>query len=155
MNRPASLDVVPALCHVRPSAGEAQSLLRLMAEQAVEQGYARPSFPDAVVAREKEFPTGLPTPVPVAIPHSDPEHVLRPGLAVAYLDPPVEFVEMASDGTTLPCRLAVMLLVTSPPEQVEVLNRVVGVFQDPTWPERLGVPADAADLADRFAGLLA
>lgn len=149
-----SLDVVPSLCLVRPQVRDAESLLRLMAATAEAEGYVLPSFADAVVAREASFPTGLPTPVPAAIPHSDPQHVIRPGLAVALLDPPVDFVEMASDDTVLACRLAVMLLVTTPEAQVEVLGQVIGVLQRADAVEQLEGATGPADLAERFARLL-
>lgn len=38
-----------------------------------EKGYVRDSFLDAILAREKAYPTGLPTlPVAIALPHTDP-----------------------------------------------------------------------------------
>ncbi|MDA4633637.1 PTS sugar transporter subunit IIA, partial [Escherichia coli] len=50
----------------------------------------------AVLAREAALPTGLPLGLDnnVAIPHTDPEHVLKPGLAMATLCRPVAFCNM-------------------------------------------------------------
>lgn len=154
MTSSSTLVAVPQLCMVRPQAVDGPSLLRLMAGVAREHGWVTDGFAEALVGREREFPTGLPTPVPVAIPHADPVHVLRPGLAVALLDPPVAFGQMGSDEEVVDCRLAVMLLVTDPSEQVAVLNRLVTALQDPTLESRLSTVSSPQDLAATFGELI-
>lgn len=150
----ATLAVAGELCLVRPAVGSAEELLRLLGHRATAAGYAADTFTAAVLAREAAYPTGLPLSTPAAIPHTDPQHVLRPALAVALLDPPVTFGEMGSANRTVECSLAVMLLVGSADEQVEVLGRVIAGLQRPDWPERLGEVGDAHELARRFAELL-
>jgi PTS system galactitol-specific IIA component len=149
-----TLEVAGELCLVRPDARNAEHLLGLLGDRAVAAGYAASTFPAAVIAREQQYPTGLPLPTPAAIPHTDPAHVLRPSLAVALLDPPLTFGEMGSAERTVECSLAVMLLVGSPEDQVDVLGRVIAALQRPEWPELLGAAADGDDLAQRFSGLL-
>lgn len=150
----ATLEVAADLCVVRPEAAVAEDLLRILGERARAAGYAAETFTQAVLAREAAYPTGLPLPTPAAIPHTDPVHVHRPALAVALLDPPVTFGEMGSADRTVDCSLAVMLLVGSPEEQVDVLGRVIGALQRPDWPELLGGATDGGDLARRFTELL-
>ncbi len=154
MDMTTSLQVAGELCLVRPDARSAQELLGQLGDRAVASGHVATTFPAAVVAREQRYPTGLPLPTPAAIPHTDPEHVLRPALAVALLDPPVTFGEMGSADRTVDCSLAVMLMVASPQDQVDVLGRVIGALQRPDWPELLGAASDGDDLARRFAELL-
>jgi PTS system galactitol-specific IIA component len=132
--------VTADLTLVRPDVSDSTSLLRLMAEQAHRAGLVRDTFADAVVEREARFPTGLPTAVPAAIPHTDATHVVGAGLVVALLADPVEFVEMGSTDRTVRATLVVMLLVQDPAEQVTALGEVIAMLQDP-------------GLADRLAGL--
>ena len=55
---------------------------------------------DAVVAREKNYATGLQlADIVVAMPHTDPQHVGRPGVCIAQLKHPVEFEHMGDPDT--------------------------------------------------------
>lgn len=57
----------------------AEDFIRKMSSYLESEGMVLPTYVDAVLNREKVFPTGLPTiPFPVAIPHGDPEHVIKP-----------------------------------------------------------------------------
>ena len=84
----------------------------------------------AVVDREKEFPTGLPTPIPVAIPHTDSIHVKANGIGFFRLVHPVTFGEMGSTGSTVEVSIIIPLLITDPKNQVDLLMKVVTAVQD-------------------------
>jgi len=154
MDRVTPLAVVPELAALRPAVTSAEELLQLLAARARDAGYVSAGFAEALLARERDHPTGLPLPTPAAIPHADAVHVERPALAVALLDPPVTFGEMGSRGRTVDCHLAVMLLVDSPQDQVPVLGRVLAALRRPDWPELLSRATDAGELARRFADLV-
>lgn len=144
----------PELCFRGLAAPDAETLLAALSDRAEQAGYVRSSFRAALIERERAFPTGLPTSTPVAIPHADVEHVLRPGLGVALLDQPVDFGEMGGSGSTVPARVAVLLLVTQPHEQLDLLVKLIAVFQSDDWYSRLSASRDDADLAEIFNGLL-
>lgn len=146
--------VVAALSLVRPRVSSAEEVLRSVAALALEQGYVRESFPDAVVQREADHPTGLPTPVPVAIPHTDTEHVVRPALAAVLLDPPVPFGEMGGAGDDVDVRLVVVLMVTDPAGQVGLLSRLITVLRQPELEQSLDGVDDPETLAARVQSLL-
>jgi PTS system galactitol-specific IIA component len=146
--------VEDSLSLVRPHAVSAADVLRAVAEQALEQGFVRETFADALLAREKQFPTGLPTPFPVAIPHTDADHVIRPGLAAVLLDPPVEFGEMGGAERTVAVRLAVVLMVTDPSSQVGLLSRLIMALRRPDLEEALAGPDSPTALADAVQRLL-
>ena len=75
-----------------------------------EKGYVRESFLDAILAREKAYPTGLPTlPVAIALPHTDPQHVIRPFISVTRLSQPLAWQEMGNDDNTLYVQFIVLL----------------------------------------------
>lgn len=81
-----------------------------LAKLLKKEGCVKESFLNAVIEREKHFPTGLPTlPLAIAIPHTDAEHCLHSAVAVATLQEPVKFVLMG-DGTTTVDAKAVFLL---------------------------------------------
>jgi PTS system galactitol-specific IIA component len=155
MSTTTGLEVVAGLSLVRPQVTDAQGVLRLVAQHAQAAGYVRPSFAGALVDREVAYPTGLPTPVPVAIPHADPEHVLRPALAAVLLDPAVPFGEMGSTDRTVDVRLAVVLMVTDPAGQTALLGRLITALRRPDLADLLVGVQDPRALADVVGGLLA
>ncbi len=125
------VEVSPELVFTSLKAATDQECLEVMAGRLVELGYAKPSFPGAVVAREKVYPTGLPTAgAGVAIPHADAEHVIRPGLAIGVLAETVLFGLMAGEGERVPVDLVFMLAINDPARQVEVLEAVSNLVQD-------------------------
>lgn len=129
--------LLPGAAWVFHTPANAEELLLQMSSRLEDSGAVRESFPDAVVARERRFPTGLPTPVPSAIPHTDPEHVRRPGIAVALLGGPVDFAEMGGSGRTVPARMVCMLCIDDAANQVEALQTVLSRLQDGQRCERL------------------
>lgn len=148
--------VQPELCLVRPTATTSTDLLRQIAALAVDAGYAEPTFGQALVDREASFPTGLPTPTPIAIPHTDVQHVRRPALAAALLEQPVEFGEMGgTPDKVVPTRLVIALLVTDPTAQVPLLGQVLQAAQTDAWPDWDGVttPDDLAAAVNRAMGI--
>ncbi|MEP7456887.1 PTS sugar transporter subunit IIA [Phyllobacterium sp. SB3] len=110
-----------------------QEVIRLLAEQLHSLGHVKPSFSDAVLAREAQLPTGLPlgTDSNVAVPHTDPEHVLKPGLAFATLATPVLFANMEDPDEKLPVRLVFLMALNDKDKQVEMLQQIAGTIQSP------------------------
>jgi len=146
---------VASLTFVRPPVGDAEEALLLLTRAAVEQGYALSTLPDAVVDRERQHPTGLPTPLPCAIPHADASHVQRPGIGLLLADQPLAFGEMGSRDRTVAARLVVLLLVDDPASQVGLLGGLVRTLQRADLEEFL--TADLAgpdDLAARLTAAL-
>lgn len=107
-----------------------QEVLTLLANQLYQSGYVRESYLQAVLDRERQFPTGLHTAeVAVALPHTEKEHVLKPAVAVAILAHPVTFGEMGTEDQTVPVEIVFMLSILEPDEQVTWLSRLVSTFQ--------------------------
>lgn len=106
------------------------------------------------MAREDACPTGLPTLIPVAIPHADPIHVLKPGRGVAVLAHPVRFGEMGDAGTCVDARVVVMILVQDPNEQGYLLTQLITVFQRSDCFYRLEQATDLDTLVAVFDTLL-
>ncbi|QNN53867.1 PTS sugar transporter subunit IIA [Nocardioides mesophilus] len=143
------------LSHVGPPAGSREELLQLLAGSALAAGYVHESFTEALLERERSFPTGLPTPLPSAIPHTDTVHVVRPALAAALLSDPVGFAEMGGSGREVAAELVVLLLVDEPGAQVEVLGRLLKVLQKADLRARLAHVTTPAALAETLNAALA
>ncbi|HEY3338158.1 MAG TPA: PTS sugar transporter subunit IIA [Propionicimonas sp.] len=144
MTAVAGLELLSGCALHRVAARDREHLLRMMAAAVVDNGHGKPSLVDALVERERRFPTGLPTPVPSAIPHTDAIHVLHSGLAVATLAEPVTFAQMGGSGEELLARIVVMLCITHPGEQVGALQLVLGRLSDQAPVEELLDHADAS-----------
>ena len=115
-------------------------------------GVVKPSYAAAVSLREETMPTGLPLAddFAVAVPHTDPEHVLQPGLALATLARPVEFGSMDDPEERLQVRLVFALALVDKRQQIDTLRRVAGLLQNPALLRRI---ADAPSADDILAAL--
>jgi PTS system galactitol-specific IIA component len=130
------------------AADDAAAAMRTLATQLYRQGFVKASYIEAVLQREAVYPTGFPTVIPVALPHTDVEHCLRPALAIARLTQPVSFGMIGDPTQTVETRLIFMLSVTDPAAQVRWLRRLVDCFQQP---ELLGRVLEAASAAEVVA----
>lgn len=124
------LELLPGCALHRVAARDREHLLTLMGTAVVENGHGHPSLVEALLERERRFPTGLPTPVPSAIPHTDAVHVVHSGLAVATLAEPVAFGRMGGTGEELAAQVVVLLCITRPDEQVGALQLVLARLGD-------------------------
>lgn len=135
----------PDLVLVGLDAPDAEYAIRRLAERLAEHGCVRETFASAVLEREKQFPTGLPTSIPVAIPHTDAVHCLRPAIAVGVLARPVVFGEMGNPEGSVNVRIIFLLSVPDPSQQVIWLQKLVDAFQRPGFLEALVASRDAAE----------
>lgn len=133
-------------------AASSETVIRLLAARLEELGYVKPSYADAVVQREAALPTGLPLgqAVNVAIPHTDPEHVIRPGVALGVLSAPVDFANMEEPDETVPVGIVFLLAINDKDKQIDMLQEIMEAIQDPATLGRLA----AARSADEVRSLL-
>ena len=108
-----------------------EEVLATIGNNLVERGLVKESFVPAIIKREGEFATGLPTAgVSVAIPHTDVEHVNKKTISVAVLKNPVDFVIMGDDSETTPVQLVFMLAMDEAHSQLSLLQKLMQVFQE-------------------------
>lgn len=127
-------------------AADSAAAIRALNEALAASGYTLPAYADDAIAREQTFPTGLPTePVPVAIPHADPQNVQRSAVALGVLAEPVAFGQMGSDGSTLvQARVVFLLAIKEQEKQVEMIGQLIRAIQSPGL---LGALTEASDAA--------
>ena len=82
-----------------------------MTDKLLELGYVKETFKDAIKTREANYPTALPVePYPVAIPHSDPENIIKPFIACTRLKNPIKWCEMANNDVQHDVKFIFMLV---------------------------------------------
>lgn len=148
------LECEPALSSTSLAASSGEDALRMLAGQAFAAGFVKESFVEALLARERSYPTGLPTTIPVAIPHAEPEHVIRSGIGLALLDAPLPFREMGSEHDVVGARAIALLLVPDGGSHVDTLQALTKIFRTADWYERLAAARDPGELAATMNAML-
>ena len=88
-----------------------EEAIRYAGEEMCKRGLVRDVYAEKCIEREKTFSTGLPTEIPVAIPHTDEKYVNRDCLCFQRMKNPVMAIEIG--GTTeLPCKMVVNMGMT-------------------------------------------
>ena len=140
------------LIQVGVEAHDAEEALRTVAQAFVDHGYAKPSFPQAVVDREVVYATGLPAAgMDVALPHADRVHVNQTALAIATLREPVAFKMMGSPTVELRPRILFMLGVAEARAQIDALQRLMALLRDGDVLAACVACTDAGEVYDLMA----
>lgn len=128
-------------------AADSAEAIGLLAARLEASGRVRASYREAVIAREAVMPTGLPLgAINVAIPHTDVEHVAKPGVALAVLRSPVSFASMDDPDERLDVRIVFALALTDKNAQIAMLQAIMELIQDEAVLARLAAargPAEA------------
>ena len=107
-----------------------QDAIDQVAKVMLREGMVKDSYPDAVKAREKVYATGLELlDIGIAIPHTDPEHVIQPAIALGILDHPVQFVGMGEPDKRVNVEIIFMHSILEPHSQLTILQKLMKVFQ--------------------------
>ncbi|NTW09143.1 MAG: PTS sugar transporter subunit IIA [Anaerolineaceae bacterium] len=94
-------------------------------------GHVKDTYIQAVIDREKVFPTGLQTvKCGFAIPHTDSIHVNQTAVAVATLKSPVVFKAMDNPENAIDVKIVMMLAVSDPNKVVETLTTIISILEN-------------------------
>jgi PTS system galactitol-specific IIA component len=108
-----------------------KEVLEYLASKLYQNGYVKKEYIKAIQRREIEYPTGLPSTAPgVAIPHANYELVNNTTLAIATLSQAVDFHNMEEKKMVLPTKIVIMMAISEPHGQVEMLQKIVGIIQN-------------------------
>lgn len=120
-----------------------EDVMKSLGQKLIDEGYTKESYIDALITREKDFPTGLDIDgLGVAIPHTDVSHVNKAGIAIGVLKKPVTFIQMGSDDEEVGVKLVFMLAVTDPNAHIDELQRIIEIIQDKEVLEKLFTVTD-------------
>lgn len=115
-----------------------ESAIQIMGGKMLELDYVHDTYVDAVIQREKGFPTGLQMErYGIAIPHTDREHVKKSAIAVASLQKPITVKSMIDPTKDVQVQLMILMAVEDPEGQVKMLGKLMGLFQDVETLQRL------------------
>lgn len=114
-------------------ADNSEQVIRKLGGKLRNLGYVKENFIEAALEREANMPTGLPLggEYNAAIPHVDIEYVNQSALGLATLKQDVVFYNMVEKDVEVPCRLVIMLALDQPKSQIEMLQSVAAVLQNP------------------------
>lgn len=114
-----------------------KEVIRLLGKKLVAKGYVSDEFIQSVLEREERFPTGLPTKVPVALPHTDAKYCSHSALAVATLKKPVLFKEMDDPNKKLNVKMVFLLALNDRDSQTKWLQALIKLFQSKKFSEKV------------------
>lgn len=126
-----------------------QQVLEHIGEEMLEKGVVHETYPQALIAREANFPTGIALENhAVAIPHCEAVHAKSPAIYLIRPDNPVLF-QRADDDGEIAVSLIIALIVENPTAQLKLLRRLFGELQNPNTLDALLAASDD-DLATLF-----
>ena len=103
---------------------------QLLADELMENDCVNQDFLANIIKREEVFPTGLEiNGIGVAIPHTDSEYVKESQVGFLSLKKPLSFTEMGTNDKVIEVSLLFMLALKEPHEQLEMLQRLIEMFQ--------------------------
>ena len=133
--------------------GTSSEILKELADYAIENGLATEGYYDALMAREKQFPTGLQATCGVAIPHADEEYTLKSTIVLAVLDNKAQFQEMGGHNI-VDVEVIFLLLVKGLDKQVKILQNIVSLIQNEEMLNLLKGPDALRIMEDNFKSLV-
>ena len=108
-----------------------QEVIVEMGNLLFKKGYVKETFADAIMEREKRFPTGLyMNGINVAIPHTDAEHVIRSVIAIGSLAAPVDFCDMADPESKVKVDIVFVIAINESHSQPKLLQKLISILQD-------------------------
>lgn len=130
-------------------------LLTKLSSLLKEKGYVKNSYQNAVIEREKIFPTGLITEGGgVAIPHTDAEHVEKSTIVFAKLKKPVIFKEMGNNENDVNVEIVFMLAISNPSEQVPTLSKLMSILTNKLILTKIKDSANTSEIIDILTNVL-
>ena len=115
---------------IEGTAATAQDAIQRCGDALMDAGCVTADFARNCIDREVDFPTGICTEIPVALPHCKSEAILRSALCYLRLDAPVVFRRMDDDELTVETR-HIFNLAIAPGDHLEFLSKTMQLLADP------------------------
>ncbi len=130
-----------------------EDAIKMLSDPFYELDYVREGYYEHVIEREKNFPTGLPTAIPVAVCHTEAEYVKQSALAVGTLLRPIAFQEMGTPERMVQAEIIFLLALNDPKQQVPWLKKMASIFKDRKTLEMIRNASDPMELAQALKTL--
>lgn len=142
------------LITIGSDADTAEECIRLAAGLFEKYGYVKEGYADAVIEREKEYPTGLPgKKINIAIPHTNNKLVNQPAVGVVIPKKPVKFRMMGMKEQILECEVLLPLVVKDSHQQINMLKKMMKIIQDGELLIKIKNSKDKAEIIDLLKSL--
>lgn len=106
-----------------------KEVIKYLGETFLKKEYIKEEYITDVLTREESFPTGLELKnMGIAIPHANPDNVLRNGISILKLKNPVRFSNMET-GEDVYVSMAFMLALKDPNDHLKMLQSLFIMFQ--------------------------
>jgi PTS system galactitol-specific IIA component len=127
----ANFTIDEKLILVKESAGSSEDIIKKLGKLLFDNGFVKDTYTQAVLDREKVYPTGLQARVTgVAVPHTDTQHVLKPAIAIATLTKPVTFNLMATKDDKVEVEVVIMLAVHDAKLVIPILRKIIFILEN-------------------------
>ena len=125
-------DVLNEDCIIeRLEAGTKEEALNYMSNLLLTRGFVKETFPEAILERERHYPSGLPMEGhKIAIPHTDAEHVNKSVILFARLAQPVEFCSMGDPEEVLSVSLISMFALAEKKDIGKMLEVLINAYSN-------------------------
>lgn len=104
-------------------------ILSYLADKLKEEGFVKEGYKEGILSREKEYPTGLPAEVKIAIPHCDHTLVNEAAIAIGVLGKSIDFKAMDDPSMSLDVEIVIMLALDEPHGHIEMLQKIIKLIQ--------------------------
>lgn len=138
---------------IHGQADDWQEAIQLAGDALCAAGVADANFTERCLRREEQYPTGLPTAVPVAIPHCENSGTDQSGICFLHLDHPVDFGRADLFSGQVETDMVFALALAEDGQHVRVLKALFSLFRQPAELQRVSAMTDA-EAASYLHGLL-
>ncbi|GLI20207.1 PTS glucitol transporter subunit III [Tepidanaerobacter syntrophicus] len=108
-----------------------ESVLEFFSEILVKNGKVSDEFKEALLEREKNYPTGLLVgDINVAIPHADSVYVKESEILLCTLKNPIPFKRMDMPDEEVEVSIVILLAINSPDDHIEILQKIISLIQN-------------------------
>lgn len=123
-----------------------EEAIKILADKLREKDLVKDGYCENVLRREENFPTGLPTIIPIALCHTEAEFVNASALTVGTLVNPIAFKEMGSPDKDVMAEIIFLLALNDPKDQVPWLMKMITVFKSKETLEQIKNSTDEEEL---------
>ena len=136
------------LMEINLDAPSKETAIKVLADKLKALDYVNNDYYENVIRREKDFPTGLPTVIPIALCHTEREFVIQSALAVGTLKHPIDFQEMGTPERVVKAEIIFLLALNDPKDQVPWLRKMMTVFKSKEVMEKIKFSKNRKELND-------
>lgn len=115
---------------IEGNAENKEEAIKLCGKALIKEGVIGESFIENCITRELEYPTGLPTEIPVAIPHCKDDSVIENSVCFLRLEKPVMFYRMDDDQEYIETDMIFNLAIADSGEHIDALGNLMRFIGD-------------------------